>query len=296
MQLSTIKKLPHSVVEIETTVLQKNISEEYEKVLKKVVADAEIQGFRKGKAPREQVLKNVDQAKIANIIVQNLIPNVYADVLKEHSIHPVVDPKLYIDEPQNLEEILSKKSDLKVRFEIAERPKIDLKDYKEKLKSESAKSKIWTPEKGEVEDKKNEESEEMKDQKKFVSIVDVLLKTCEVDLSEIIIEAETNQSLSQTLSEIKKLGLTLEEYLKNTGKTVETLKKEAEEKATNSLKLSFIFDEISKSENLSVEKTEIDKIIAEIKDPSQRSEAEKNAYQIAPIILRQKVIDFLMKL
>lgn len=295
MQQSILTKLPHSVSEIKTTISQSQIQTEYEKVLKKLVEDFEAPGFRKGKAPREIVKKNVDLGKIANIIVQNLIPNVYSEVLKEHELRPVVDPKLYIDEPQNLQEILSKKADLKIRFEVAERPKIDLKNYKEKLKSESAKAKIWTPGK-EEETKDKEESKEIKDQKRFVEIIDVILKTCEVDLSEIIIEAETNQSLSQTLSEIKKLGLSLEEYLKNTGKTVETLKKEAEEKATNSLKLSFIFDEISKSENLSVEKSEIDKIIAEIKDPTERSQAEKNAYQIAPIVLRQKVIDFLMKL
>lgn len=270
------------------------LKEEYEKVIKKIVEDFETPGFRKGKAPRDLVEKNIDRQKVASIIIQNILPKAYQDAVREHNLHPVVDPKVYIDSPKNIEEILGS-ADLKIRITIAEAPKVDLKDYKEKIKGESAKSKIWTPEKGKEETKK-EESKEEADQKKFVSMIDTILKTCSVNLSDMIVESETNRLLSQTLEEIKKLGLSLEEYLKNTGKTAEALQAEAKEKAGNNLRLEFIFNEIAKVENLTVEKADIDRVLAEVKDPKQKAEAEQNAYRIAPILLRQKVVDFLMKL
>lgn len=289
---STLKTLGKNTFEISVLIKNDEIKKEYEIVIKKIVEDFEAPGFRKGKAPRDLVEKNIDKAKVASIVVQNILPKIYSDLLTKHDVHPVIDPKIAIEEPKNLEEILEN-TDLKIKIISAEAPKVDLKDYKDKIKAEDAKSKIWTPGKDET---KKEESKEETEQKKFVTIIDTVLKTCQVEISDLIIEAETNRLLSQTLEEVKKLGLSLDEYLKNTGKTVEAIQKEAREKAENNLKLEFIFNEIAKSEKLTVEKEDLDKIIESVKDPKQKEEAKQNAYRIAPILLRQKVVDFLMKL
>ncbi len=289
MITSIIARLPKSAVEITSTIPNSDIKAEYETTMTKIVADFEMPGFRKGKASREVVEKNVDREKTASIVIQNLLPKAYEEAVEKNSLKPIVDPKIEIIEPkEKFEEILNS-SDLKVKFFTAERPDIQLKDYKEKIKTSTAKEAIWTPDKAAREKPDKEESREIKDQKKFMNIVDLLAKTCVVEMAEIVIEAETNRILSQTLEEIKKLGLSLEEYLRNTSKTAEGLKAEAKTRAESSLKMSFIFDEIAKIEKISVDKADIDAVIAKVQDKAQKAEIEKNAYQLAPVLLRQKV-------
>jgi FKBP-type peptidyl-prolyl cis-trans isomerase (trigger factor) len=294
MDSSTIKPLEKNTFEISLKIGAAEIKEEYEKAIKKIVEDFEAPGFRKGKAPRDLVEKNINREKVASLIVQNLLPKKYPEIIKEHDLHPIVDPKIFIEEPKNIAEILDGK-DLDIKIMVAGTPSVDLKDYKEKIKGTLSKDKIWTPGKEEKKEEKSESVEE-KDQKKFVAIIDELLKTCSVEISEMIVESEVNRLLSQTLDEIKKLGLSLEEYLKNSGKTAEILQKEAKEKAENNLKLEFIFNAIANEQKIEVNQADIDAIIAQIKDEKQKAEAVKNSYQIAPVLLRQKVINFLMTL
>ena len=295
MIISTINRLPKSLVEITSTIATGDIKTEYETVMKQVVVDFEAPGFRKGKAPREFVEKNIDRDKVISLVIRNILPKAYEEAIKTHGLKPIVDPKVEILEPTELYKIIET-ADLKVKITIAERPKISLKDYQEKIKGEAAKEKIWTPDKGNPDNKKPVESKEQTEQKKFVAIVDILLQTCEVDVAEMVVDAEMNRLLTQTLEEIKKLGLSLDEYLRNTGKTAENLRSEASERAKSSLKIGFIFDEIAHAEGLNIDKAEIDAVIAKIEDPKQKEEASKNAYQLAPVLLRQKVVDFLMKL
>ncbi len=295
--MTTIKlnRLPKTTVEITATIPNSDIKTEYEVVMKKTVEETELPGFRKGKAPRDMVEKNIDRAKIATLIIRNLIPKAYSDAVKEHDLHPIIDPTLEIQEPKELIEILDE-ADLKLKITTCEAPSVKLNDYKEKIKAESAKDAIWTPDKGAPDKNQKEESPEIKEQKKFVRNIDILLKTCNVEIGELVIKAEANRLLSQTLDEIKKLGLTLEEYLKNTGKTADNLQAEAKTKAESSLKISFIFDEIAQNEKITVEKSDIDAIIAKATDSAQKAQIQANSYQLAPIILRQKVVDFLNKL
>lgn len=295
MLTSTINRLAKNLIEITCLIPNPDIKTEYETVMKQVVADFEAPGFRRGKAPREFVEKNIDHDKVASLVIRAVLPKAYEEAIKTHGLKPIVDPKVELVEPVELQKILEN-ADLKVKITIAERPKIQLKDYREKIKNASAKQQIWTPDKGTPDNKKPEESKEQTEQKKFVSIVDTLLKTCDVELADMVTDAETNRLLTQTLEEIKKLGLSLDEYLRNSGKNAVDLKNEARMHAQSSLNIGFIFDEIAHAENLSVDKAEIEAIVAKIEDPKQKSEAEKNSYQLAPVLLRQKVVDFLMKL
>lgn len=295
MITSTISRLPKSLVEITCIIPNADVKTEYEAVMKKVVEDFEAPGFRKGKAPREVVDKNIDRDRVISLVLRNLLPKAYEEAIKTHYLKPIVDPKVEITEPVELLKVLDG-ADLKVKITVAERPEIKLKDYQDKIRGEATKGKIWTPGKEMPDEKKPEETKEQADQKKFVAIIDMLLKTCEVEFADMVIDTETNRLLSQTLEEIKKLGLTLDEYLRSSGKNVESLRAENRQKAESSLKISFIFDEIARVEKLSVDKAEIDTLIAKIEDVKQKAEAQKNAYQLAPVLLRQKVIDFLLKL
>ena len=66
----------------------------YESVVKEAVAGAELPGFRKGKAPRNLVEPKLDRNQTLNHTLSHLIPKEYAAAVKEHSLKPLLNPKL----------------------------------------------------------------------------------------------------------------------------------------------------------------------------------------------------------
>ena len=55
-----------------------------------------------------------------------------------------------------------------------------------------------------------------------------------------LIEKETNRLLSQLLDELKRLGMSLDQYLASRGKTDEQLRSEYDERAEKDLKMEWV--------------------------------------------------------
>ncbi len=98
------------------------------------------------------------------------------------------------------------------------------------------------------------------------------------------------------LDEIKKLGLTLEQYLVSSGKIAETLRQEYAQKASAELTMEFALEEVANKEKISVEEADIEKFLKEITDQKTKDALEKNRYLAASLIRRQKTLDFLRSL
>jgi len=180
-------------------------------------------------------------------------------------------------------EILEDDKDWKFTASTCEAPQVDLNGYKENIKKITAKSKIIVPGK---EEKKTS----------FEEIITELQKSVSAKVSKIIVEQEVDRLLAQTLSEIKRLGLTLDQYLGSVHKTVEDLKKEYENKATNDIKLEFVLQKIAEEEKITVTDAEIEDTIKNAKDENERKGLEANKYLLASVIRQQKTLDFLKKL
>jgi len=287
---STIKNLPKSEIELTITILSSDFKKTVESVMTAVVNNAEIQGFRKGKAPRNLVEKNIDRSKVYQEALQQILPKAYYDAIKEHNINPIVDPRIELVSPEKLTEIDEDKN-LVIKARTAVKPEVKLKNYKDEIKKLKAKSSIWVPGKNQP-DKKEEE----KEGPRLEEIINVILENTEVELPNLLIEYEANKLLSQTLDEIKKLGLTLDQYLASTKKTTELLRSDAEEKARRDLKLEFVLDAIAKEEKIIVSEEEIEKVINENKDPKAKESLKSQSYLIATILLQQKTLDFVKNL
>jgi trigger factor len=98
------------------------------------------------------------------------------------------------------------------------------------------------------------------------------------------------------LDEVKRLGLTLDQYLASTGRNVEGLRGEYRIKAENDVKLEFILQKIAETEKIKVEEKEIDEAIAQTKTDTERQNLSQNRYLLANIIRQQKTLDFLRSL
>lgn len=291
MITSAIKNLPKSTLELTITISPDEVEKKYEKVMEAVVQNAEIQGFRKGKAPRNLVEKSVEKEKVYQEVLQELLPKAYLDAIKEHNIQPVVDPHIALVSPEKLSE-LERGKELVVKAQTATKPTVKLNNYKDKIRELKAKSSIWIPGKDETVKKPEEE----KKGPGIEEIINTLLESTEVELSDILIEHEANKLLSQTLDEVKRLGLTLDQYLANTKRTPQDLRAEAAQKASRDLKLEFVLGEITQEEKLSVSPEDIEKVIGENKDPKVQENLRNQSYILGAILLQQKAIDFIRNL
>jgi trigger factor len=111
-----------------------------------------------------------------------------------------------------------------------------------------------------------------------------------VKIPNIIIEQEVDRLLSQTLDEVKRLGLTLDQYLASTGRNIDALRAEYQKKAETDIKLEFVLQKIAETEGIKVEDKEIDEAIAQAKTDAERQNLQNNRYLLAGIIRQQKTL------
>ncbi|MBI1864081.1 hypothetical protein HYS03_02630, partial [Candidatus Woesebacteria bacterium] len=100
-----------------------------------------------------------------------------------------------------------------------------------------------------------------------------LLETTKVNIPKVLVEEEVNARLSNLLSRIEKLGLSLETYLSSIGKTADTLRAEYEKQAKDTITLELTLNKIAQTENIKVTEAQIDETIkvSSLKDtPDQR--------------------------
>ena len=94
-----------------------------DKAFKKLAANVTIPGFRKGKAPVNMVKGHVDQMKVFNEAINNVLDDVYKDVIENEKLEPMVRPA--VDVTKLSEE------ELEVKLTIVTRPVAKLANYKD---------------------------------------------------------------------------------------------------------------------------------------------------------------------
>lgn len=277
------ERTPDGTIELRLTIPWNKVKIAWDVVVEEMVKSANLPGFRKGKAPKKLVEEKLDKAKIREEVVRNLLPPTYASAVKEHNLRPIIDPRIHIEG-----ELLEEK-DWEFHALTCEAPIIDLAGYKEEIKKITAKSKIVVPGKDLPAGRQGQETP------KFDEIVKALLETAKVTIPQILIEREADRLLSQMLDEIKRLGMTLDQYLTSTKRTAEDLRAEYSQKAQNDLKLEFVLQKIAESEKITVDDADIEKAIAGAK-PEEKQNLQANKYLLASIIRQQKTLDFLKSL
>ncbi len=285
-----INHLPKRTCEITIHIPIADIKKEQEIAFDKIRQNLEVAGFRKGKVPKEVAKKHISQQLIYEEIIKSLIPRLYDEVVKKENLTPIISPRIDLVKAKATE-------DWEIKITIAQPPQVTLPAYKEiikSIKSELKKTNIWVPGKDTAGSEKQNE-EENKHQL-LNKILERLLLESKLEISDLVIEDELNRRLTNLLDDIKKIGLTVEAYLKSKNITIEDLKKNLTQEIEDTYKLEFILMEIAEKEGIQVEKEDLDKLFTNITDDHQRKKAEENAYFYASILRKQKTIDFLLTL
>lgn len=284
------EKLQDGTIKLTITIPLAEVKKTWEEVVNAAAKNAKVAGFRKGKAPKKLVEENVDTEKVREEVLKKLLPQAYIEAVQKHNIRPILNPKIHVEK---IEDPTTKdaKGDWQFIALTCEAPEITLGAYKEEVQKITAKSKIIIPGKepfGSSQDKPQAPN--------FDEIVKTVLDNTTLTIPTMLVDHEVDRLLSQTLDEIKSLGLTLEQYLNSTKKTAEKLRDDYKKRAENDIKLEFALQKIAETEKITVEEKEINEAILKAKDDAERKNLEANRYMLASILRQQKTLDFLRNL
>jgi len=121
---SNIKDLEKSQKEISVIIPESEMNQYLEKAVEEIAKNIELDGFRKGKVPKEMVKQKVAQEKIYEEAAHIAIEESYLEVLKANpEIIPLGSPRAEITK-------LVPGNDFEYKMTISVMPKVELGDYK----------------------------------------------------------------------------------------------------------------------------------------------------------------------
>ncbi len=290
MYTHKINKLAKNTIEIIVDIPKDTVKKEYDSSFLYLKDNLELQGFRKGKVPREIAEKNIKKELVYEQMVKSLVPNIYQEVIKKENLKPVISPKIELIKAKENE-------DWQIKITLAEKPIIDLGRYRDvirKVRLSQKKEDIWVPGKNKGASEPSEKEKSKNQQELLNTILAAILKEIKIEISEIIIEEELNHRLTNLLTDIQKIGLTVETYLKSKNLTQEQLRDRYRKEIEETYKLEFILSEVAEKENITVEQKDLDQLFAKITDPKERESAKANSYFYASILRKQKTLDYLL--
>ncbi|MCK5096101.1 MAG: hypothetical protein KAR24_01970 [Candidatus Pacebacteria bacterium] len=152
----------------------------------------------------------------------------------------------------------------------------DVADFKKKLK-ENIRS----------------EKEQKEVDKKRINMMEKILNDSKVELPRVIIDAELNKMIAQFRSDVEKMGMSFEDYIKNSKKTEEDIRKEFEKEAKKKASFQLILNKISTEEKLIADKKEVAAQVATLMKQYPKAQEENVRVYVESNLLNQKVFDFL---
>ncbi len=117
-----VTKLEHSHVQVDVVVDEKTWKDAQEKAFNKLAENVTIDGFRKGKAPKNLVKARIDQMKVLDEAINALLPKIYEEILTKDQIRPFARPTVDVTKVSD--------SELEIKFILVTAPEVELGAYK----------------------------------------------------------------------------------------------------------------------------------------------------------------------
>ena len=118
-----VKKLENCRVQVDVEVEAEEWKAAQDKAFKKISANLEVDGFRKGKAPAAIAKKHIDLAKLYDEAINIVLPNVYRQIIEEEKLEPYAQPVVDVTKVGD--------NELGVKFIVITRPEVELGQYKD---------------------------------------------------------------------------------------------------------------------------------------------------------------------
>ena len=116
-----VTKLEHCHTEVLVNVDKDLWKKAQDKAFNKLAANITIDGFRKGKAPLNMVKSRIDQGKMYNEAINEVLNPVYQDILNEEKIIPMARPSFEVTKLSD--------DELELKVIIVTAPEVELNKY-----------------------------------------------------------------------------------------------------------------------------------------------------------------------
>lgn len=122
--MSTVEKVDKNLVSFEFSVGPEEFEKAIEKAYKKNVKKINIQGFRKGKAPRAIIERFYGKEVFYEDAINIVLPEAYDNAVKENSLSPVDQPEI------DIKGEISKENGVTFTAKVTVKPEFELGTYK----------------------------------------------------------------------------------------------------------------------------------------------------------------------
>jgi len=263
---SELRQLKDKTFILTLTLTKVDITASRQSVITKLQAEYETKGFRKGKAPLEVVTGNISEPKLIEEVLNNLLTKTYTDKVKEHQLHPVVQPQIKILNPP-----VAFDKDWQIEVTGCELPKITLDPkYQNEVKTIN----------------QGKES----DNEKINLTIESIIKHSQVELPSILIKADLDNKMSQLVDQTQQAGLSVDQYLKSKNLTLEQYQQNLEKQIKTEWITNLAIDSIAREQKITISEEEVKALV------SKNQQLAQNPNLIYYLLTQQKVFEYLKKL
>jgi FKBP-type peptidyl-prolyl cis-trans isomerase (trigger factor) len=286
MNKATINKLPKSKIETLVEIPVEEFEKFMEAALSEFVKELEVEGFRKGMAPKELVARKAGNARILERASKIAIEDSYQKVITENKLEPLGYPEVEIVK-------LAKGDPFEYKFIVSVFPEVVLGDYKE-----IAKQIIFKEPEVTDDDIKKLKMEKARHEKEHIreDLLDKLRVIATIEVPEAMVARETERMMEDLRRKTPQaLNMPFEEYLKKIKKTEDELRATFNDDNEKKIKNFLILQEIAKTEKIEPTEKEVEDVIEKVTSGEPKENLDLNYLKeyYKDIVKNEKVFDLL---
>ncbi len=138
-----------------------------------------------------------------------------------------------------------------------------------------------------------EQKKQKLNEKKRIAITDSIIEKTNIALPPVFVESELEKMTAQFKSDIERMGMKLEDYLKAIKKSVDDLRNEWREEAAKRAKLQLVLNAISEKENITVPPEEVKREAEHILEHFKDADRERVHIYAESVLRNEKTLQFL---
>lgn len=327
----TLKNLPESEVELTGEVPYDSLAAYRQEAITHIADEVELPGFRKGHVPEDMLVKKVGEIAILEECAEHLVSDLYPALLIKHKIDAIGRPTIAITKlaPGNPIGLIIKTAVFPT-FELPDYKKIAKGVTKEEAKdlspediqtavdavrkshaTKDAEGKDVLPEVtdewvktlgdfGNVADfdtklqsHLKQEKEQVAKEKNRIAVTEAVMDKTKIDIPKIFVESEIDKMIGQMREDVKRFGMSFEDYLKNSKKTEDDIRASFRDDAFKRAKLQLVLNAIAEKEEIKISAEEIEKEAQMILEHFKDADRERVHIYVESVMKNEKVLQLL---
>jgi FKBP-type peptidyl-prolyl cis-trans isomerase (trigger factor) len=286
MNKITINKLQKSKIEGLIEIPSDEFSKYVDRAAVELGKEIDVEGFRKGTAPKELVRRTAGEGKVMDKAAKMAIEENYPKAVLEKQLEPLGYPEVEILK-------LAKDNPFEFKFTVSVFPQVTLGDYKE-----TAKQFVLLELEVTEEDIKRLKMEKERHEKDHLreDLLDKLRQTARIEVPDVLIGRETERMIEDLRKKTPQaLNMSFDEYLKKINKTEKELRDTLDADNEKKIKNFLILQEIAKTEKIEPTEKDINDVIEKVTEGEKKENLDLGHLReyYKDVVKNEKVFSFL---